>query len=460
MAITAHGRILHDATVTSINNTSDGGLGTISWHDPHASSLSELVTELGQSMGKDLIDGQIATALLTGIVAETDRFSNDKTSSQTMSVSSVLMAAGANQQLVATKLEEPRPVPKHESYQPDAQSSNAPTSPVDVPHKRDPGMLEIKHDEPVSRPAVHQPATPYTPPPTEPSHGNQDVWSPEPAKMPDVQHNPEPPHEHDFPKIKFEEPQLPAADAWKVPAGDHLSPGAGIMKEPPSMMGTLTANFQPEPLDPSIDPLSQPAPGAGRLLDHSGPVAQQPAAAPPPPPPPPPLTPEPSAAPPPPPVPPQPEAPKHETFIPGMTPPPPAWVPPSDDPFNTSASNDTQTLSEIEKSVDSPHLHFTDVNAARDEVNRALDAAASNSDTEPIEALNAQPLGDPLHQSGDSNPQNDNDAGDSATPPTYQQQYTDHPNAFESPASDVSDAGAPPPVPPPMPFQFGDPGQS
>ncbi|HTB49318.1 MAG TPA: hypothetical protein VK712_04525, partial [Verrucomicrobiae bacterium] len=73
-AITAHGRILHDATVASINTTADGGLGSINWQDPQASSLSELVTELAQLMGDNLLDTQIATALLTGIVAATDRF--------------------------------------------------------------------------------------------------------------------------------------------------------------------------------------------------------------------------------------------------------------------------------------------------------------------------------------------------------------------------------------------------
>src|SRR5665213_2294518 len=105
-AITSHGRILHDATVASVNTSADGGLGSLNWHDPHASSLSELVTSLSQNIGDNLLDGQIATALLTGIVAETHRFSNEKTSSQTMSASAALMAAGANQQLVATKLEE------------------------------------------------------------------------------------------------------------------------------------------------------------------------------------------------------------------------------------------------------------------------------------------------------------------------------------------------------------------
>ena len=55
---------------------------------------------------KPLLDEQVATAFLTGIVAATDRFSNNKTSSKVMTMAAQLMAAGANQQLIAAKLEE------------------------------------------------------------------------------------------------------------------------------------------------------------------------------------------------------------------------------------------------------------------------------------------------------------------------------------------------------------------
>jgi hypothetical protein len=105
-AITAHGRILHDATVISLmsgNMVSD--LGSINWQDPNASSLCEMVAGLSESFQGNLIDSQMATAFLTGIVAETERFSNEKTSPKVMTMSAQLMAAGANQQLIATQLE-------------------------------------------------------------------------------------------------------------------------------------------------------------------------------------------------------------------------------------------------------------------------------------------------------------------------------------------------------------------
>ena len=107
-ALESHGRILHDATVAAISLGEATKLGGIEWNNPRASSYSEMLYQLAEKLTSDKkhIDEQIATAFLTGIVAATERFSNDKTSSTVMTVAATLMAAGANQQLIATKLQE------------------------------------------------------------------------------------------------------------------------------------------------------------------------------------------------------------------------------------------------------------------------------------------------------------------------------------------------------------------
>lgn len=108
-ALEAHGRILHDATVATISIDSEKSeLGSVAWRDQNASSLSEMMVSLAEAFKGDKakLDEQIATALLTGIVAATDRFSNSRTSSRVMTMAATLMAAGANQQLIAAKLEE------------------------------------------------------------------------------------------------------------------------------------------------------------------------------------------------------------------------------------------------------------------------------------------------------------------------------------------------------------------
>src|SRR5690606_10206317 len=87
-----------------------------------------------ETLDKQLIDPQIATALLTGIVAETNRFSNNKTTPATMSMSAALMAAGANQQLVVTKLEtavappEPAPAPEQPAQEKAGGQEEAPAT--------------------------------------------------------------------------------------------------------------------------------------------------------------------------------------------------------------------------------------------------------------------------------------------------------------------------------------------
>ena len=112
-AIASHGKILHDATVISLTNTPElPTIGNLNWVDPTASSLSEMVALVANDIGgKDLIDSQIATAWLAGIVSNTKRFANDKTSPTSLSVSAQLLSSGANQQLVADKMEPPAPAP-------------------------------------------------------------------------------------------------------------------------------------------------------------------------------------------------------------------------------------------------------------------------------------------------------------------------------------------------------------
>lgn len=108
-ALADHGRILHDATVASIGiGDTQTQLGSLHWHERDASSYSELLASFADKLrgDKTLLDEQIATAFLTGIVAATDRFSNQRTSSRAMTIAAQLMAAGANQQLIAMKLQE------------------------------------------------------------------------------------------------------------------------------------------------------------------------------------------------------------------------------------------------------------------------------------------------------------------------------------------------------------------
>lgn len=128
-ALEAHGQIFDDATVATLVAGSDkSDLGSISWHDGSASSLSEMTVSISEALKADkpLIDEQIATAFLAGIVSATERFSNSRTSARVMTMAAQLMSAGANQQLIASKFEEAEP-DEVEDPQPEVEVAPAET---------------------------------------------------------------------------------------------------------------------------------------------------------------------------------------------------------------------------------------------------------------------------------------------------------------------------------------------
>lgn len=105
-ALEEHGRIMHSASTVNITTSAPGKFGEIDWSNPTASSVCEMVTQLILEMQGDdkPLDKDIATALLTGIVAATDRFSNSRTNSDTLGLASKLMSMGADQQLISANI--------------------------------------------------------------------------------------------------------------------------------------------------------------------------------------------------------------------------------------------------------------------------------------------------------------------------------------------------------------------
>lgn len=134
-AIASHGKIFHNATVATINwGQPHDGLGMISWQDDKAGCCSEMCANLVEAMSTDekqLVDSAIATAFLTGIVASTDQFRNDKTSPALMTLSADLMARGANQQLITSELTSAENAPAERPTEPNSMSiNNGPYTPT------------------------------------------------------------------------------------------------------------------------------------------------------------------------------------------------------------------------------------------------------------------------------------------------------------------------------------------
>lgn len=105
-ALYEHGKILHDAGSINITDEEPGKFAEIEWNEPGKSSVSEMVSDLAYAMkDKVKLNKAMATALLTGIIAKTDRFSNDETTPRTMDVAAKLMEAGANQKQISENIE-------------------------------------------------------------------------------------------------------------------------------------------------------------------------------------------------------------------------------------------------------------------------------------------------------------------------------------------------------------------
>lgn len=403
-AVQAHGRILHDATVAVLSTEGQPELGTLNVVNADASSLSEMALELVEGLSNKVLDAQIATAFLTGIVAMTDRFSNDRTTPKTMSASATLMAAGANQQLITSELEAPAPEPEELPENQDDQNGSADVDQdTDQPAAppREPGTLEIDHEE-------------------------EAVVDDEPAELPDIDDEPEPSQ----PQIHVDENgKLSVLDGQNTDGADFAPfleqpepPKVELKHEPmatsqPSFDNPLSANTEEEHDSPATEQLAQPA-SQTPILSHNEHV----------------LTADPTFVPPA-----VPDAAPAEPEMPG-------------DP-------EGKTLAEIEQEVNSPHLHANDsapaeqvVDTARNAVDAALQATKPEYVPAPIAALNAQPLGDLLHNDAPA----EADAANPPVPmtPPFTPPMPSAPSAFPgAPLPNLSDEPeepAAPPVPPPM----------
>ena len=123
-ALSEYGRIMHDATAINLTVDTPGRFAELEWQDSNVSSISEMIVGLADRLGLASFSEQVATALLTGIVASTDHFSNPRTSSNTMSIASKLMSFGANQQLISSQIMEKIKTPAETQASNEVQTSN------------------------------------------------------------------------------------------------------------------------------------------------------------------------------------------------------------------------------------------------------------------------------------------------------------------------------------------------
>lgn len=86
--------------------------GKVNWIDLTATSTAEILVSLLESLGRDknLLDADIATALLTGITTDTASFQNANTTPKSFTVAAQLVAAGARQQEIIRHIYKTKPL--------------------------------------------------------------------------------------------------------------------------------------------------------------------------------------------------------------------------------------------------------------------------------------------------------------------------------------------------------------
>jgi bifunctional oligoribonuclease and PAP phosphatase NrnA len=86
--------------------------GKINWVDLTATSTAEILVSLMESLAREkpLMDEDIATALLTGIITDTGSFQNANTTPKSLTVAAQLVAAGARQQEIIRSVFKTKPL--------------------------------------------------------------------------------------------------------------------------------------------------------------------------------------------------------------------------------------------------------------------------------------------------------------------------------------------------------------
>ncbi|MBR2863961.1 hypothetical protein IKE88_00190 [Candidatus Saccharibacteria bacterium] len=227
-ALQEHGRILHDAVLINISNTTPGRIGGTEWNDNRSSSIAEMIMQLLDAL-KANISGDTATALLTGIIAATNRFSNERTTPDTMAASAKLMEKGADQQLISANME-----PKKETQEVVAPSNEPEPDSIDADDDDTPAeeSAEEPAEEPVEKPVEETSAEVPVAAADEPLNiATQNA--PEPMDKPEV----EPASEVAGPAAS--EQLSPEQELEKMISGSTAMPNASNASAPKDLMQEL-----------------------------------------------------------------------------------------------------------------------------------------------------------------------------------------------------------------------------
>ncbi len=122
-------------TIPLINidyHRSNEQFGAINLIEPTAASLGEILIALSESLQSGMIDADIATTMLAGIMSATDRFTASHTTAKALTVAAQMIAMGADQPAVVRGLYR-NPKPASNQAQPAREKPPVATQPAPQP---------------------------------------------------------------------------------------------------------------------------------------------------------------------------------------------------------------------------------------------------------------------------------------------------------------------------------------
>lgn len=105
--------LFHQTSIVNIDHHPDNqNYGEINFIDPKSSSTCEIVISIIEALSTEqsLLDANIATCILTGILSDTASFQNNNTSPKSLTVSAQMIASGADHQTIIKNLFKTQPL--------------------------------------------------------------------------------------------------------------------------------------------------------------------------------------------------------------------------------------------------------------------------------------------------------------------------------------------------------------
>lgn len=106
-----HSELFFNKSILNIDHQAGNEyFGEVNLVEPTAAACAEVVANLIEKIGQDIIDAPIATSLFTGLIVKTNCWQNAKATPQALNLASILITKGADQETIIKYLYKTKPL--------------------------------------------------------------------------------------------------------------------------------------------------------------------------------------------------------------------------------------------------------------------------------------------------------------------------------------------------------------